>query len=214
MKINYILQEVREELGRRGWSYHELARQSGVDYNNVRSWLDQRTLKPQYTVVDPILKSLGMEELPPMAPYMGEVNGGNPAAIADAFAEMQALNQDPEHVVQRPMIRVPHHIKDGFVLSVVGDSMDKEILEGYFVLVDPVVPDHKLIDNEVVIANLFEDDAYTCKMYNHTLRRLEPRSHDAITHKTYTVRDPKNPKCMGQANIVGVVRQIFKNRGI
>jgi transcriptional regulator with XRE-family HTH domain len=205
MSIKYITEQIKEELAKRGWGYYELARQSGVEYNNIRSYLDGRTNKPQYAVVNPILKTLGLDDLPPVAPYYGTVNGGNPRILIDALEEERSHSQDSCNVIKHTMIRVPYHLNGGYVLMVVGDSMNQEILEGYFILVDPQVPDGRECDGEIVIACL--DGYYTCKIYNHTLRQLEPRSTNS-EHYPLMMRD------YSEAKIIGIVRQIFKNRGI
>lgn len=131
------------------------------------------------------------------APYRGDVNGGNPLVIEDRMID---------GVDDAIMIKTPGYVKDGYVLRVIGSSVNEDIPNGSYVLIDPHVPDHATINGHYVIIR--KDSECTCKRYNHILKRGEPAT--TVAPHDYEAVD----LTAYDTEIIGVVVQSFKNWGL
>lgn len=176
----------------------ELARRAGVSRDVVRKWLasikgDKQVVVPGYTTVSAVMEALGMDTPPPMLPFHGTVG-----------ASIDKLHIPPDEN-DSPLIRVPFHIKNGFVVKLSGDSMDKEIMDGYHVVIKPVEVDNQALKSLHGKMLLVSTSEGTCiKMWDNLARQLEPRSSNTKDHKPHKY-DPAHDV------IHGVVMQAFKN---
>jgi SOS-response transcriptional repressor LexA len=191
-EIDTVKAKVLNIMQKRGINYRQLAEMAGIDFYSCRNWLDGKILKPQYTTVLRIVRALNLDAPNASAPYCGEVRGGAPIVI-------NPFNEDT------PLIPVPFHVRDGYVLRLVGDSMNEEIPTNYLLLIDPHIGFINELDNKIVIINV--DGEGSCKKYLHSIRQAVPCSTDLISHKSISLKSP-------ETQIIGVVRHAFKSWGV
>jgi SOS-response transcriptional repressor LexA len=202
-----LAEQIRAEADRLGLTVADISRMAKVSYEDVRVILVNKVRNPSFFKVCAVLRALGLEEPPPSAPYIGVVNGGSPAALCEALEELKAVNQSHDTVLHADRVPVPFHVEGGYVLMVKGQSMNRLIPDGFYVLVSPNVPPLSELDDKIIIARIGNE--CTCKRYNHTLKRLEPDSHDEDEQQKI-IRLNEEPDFA----VIGVVRQIFKNIGL
>jgi SOS-response transcriptional repressor LexA len=159
MELKLIKSQVLYEIERLNLNYQQIADKAGLHRDNVRNWLDDRTLKPQWEVVTKITQALNLDNPTPTAPYVGSVRGGFPN---EPWADNDA-----------PQIPVSKYVRDGYVLRLDGDSMNKRIPDGSLMLIDPHATD---FDKKILI--MLIDNATTCKMYDALTNEAVPLSYN------------------------------------
>jgi transcriptional regulator with XRE-family HTH domain len=190
-----IRELIKSEMKKRNLSASQIARLANLTYEDIRQFLAGRVHKPNYFILQPLLAALNITEPPATAPFVGELSAGN-------FLCHDPFNDFDEHTVR---IKVPYRSDDGVVFQITGDSMDKEIPDGYFVLVEPIKEDLRFLDKRIVLVQ-DEDSFLSCKQYDHTSQRAKPCSSNPEHIPIILRRDG--------AKIIGVVRNAFKNWGV
>jgi SOS-response transcriptional repressor LexA len=167
MDLNQIRTKIIDEMKLQRISYDKLAVKAGVTKDNVAHLVVGKTAKPQWEVVTKITQALNLDNPTPTAPYAGSVSGGFPV---EPWADNDA-----------PQIPVSKYVRDGYVLRLDGDSMNKRIPDGSLMLIDPHATD---FDKKILI--MLIDNATTCKMYDALTNEAVPLSHN-LAHKNISL---------------------------
>ncbi len=215
--MKLLIEQIRKD---RGMSIEQLSAETGISESHLKKigagYRNPNTLRLQQIatalkceVRDLFPTDADINDIPDVietgsqAPYLGDVNGGTPLMIDEPLEQVQQYKLG-NSAYAPTMIKTPYHVKDGYVLRVVGESINQEILNGYYVLVDPNISDLASLDGKFIIIR--QDGECCCKRYNHTLQLGEPCSDDP-SYKPVNLKQPNT-------DIIGVVRQAFANWGI
>jgi len=130
-------QRLREAFNATGWSKRELARRSGISYDNINKYLAGNVKQPRHGQLDQLAETLGMDPVylergvdpttgETEVPIMGYVGAG--AEVEPDYEQVPPDGMD--------QVRVPFPLPDDMMaLQVRGDSMMPQFRDGAVLIV-------------------------------------------------------------------------------
>ena len=168
-----LAETIKSHATMRNWGITELARHAGISYEDVRTLWAGRIKKPNYFNVRAMFNALEIDAPEPTYPYIGEISTG-----------CGKMLEEPSEKDDVTYVSAPVYIKNGYVGLADGDSMNKSIKAGAYVLIncDLVLPEE--CHNRIIVYSL--NGVCGCKRFNNLTKELIPES-DNPEHERYKI---------------------------